>query len=385
LNSETKTDAEIARGIIYALLKRDGDAWVASVLNQAFEEDWRPDAVMKVALVLRPSRVVWDWVGKFRPEVAHRYWAEIQLFGMLGSADDRTFAATKLLDAKRARETVRFMGHSSKDCPSSLLIRALNEAAREPWPQDNGNEGTMFLYSVEEILLQLDRGNDVTQDEIATLEWTLLPLLRYSRRPPTVLHKNMSTTPAFFVTVVSAVYRPDPESGVPEPAAADLEAARAIATQAYQLLTTWHLVPGEENRSVNASVLEEWVKEARIRCKGAGRLAVGDQHIGNVLAHSPADSDGVWPAIAVRDLIEITRSRDLEKGVSMGVRNKRGVTSRGMTDGGAQERALAATYHEWSHATELQWPRTSALLEQIAKSYEHEASSHDEDAERYQW
>src|SRR5208337_5070948 len=105
---------------------------------------------------------------------------------------------------------------------------------------------------------------------------------------------------------------------------------------------------------------------------------------GNVLAHSPSDSDGVWPAVPIRELIEFTQSRDLEKGIIIGVCNKRGVTSRGMTDGGTQERGLAQTYRAWSRATELHWPRTAALLEDLATSYEREAVWHDEDAERNQ-
>jgi len=114
-------------------------------------------------------------------------------------------------------------------------------------------------------------------------------------------------------------------------------------------------------------------------------LSVGDQQIGSVLAHASANAAGVWPDVPVRDLVAVTRSKALESGLILGRRNRRGVTSRGMTDGGAQERDLAKIYREWSRATELQWPRTSAVLERIAKSYEHEGQKHDEDAERHQW
>jgi hypothetical protein len=56
-----------------------------------------------------------------------------------------------------------------------------------------------------------------------------------------------------------------------------------------------------------------------------------------------------------------------------------------MNDGGAQERELARYYRQCSQATALEWPRTSALLEQIAESYEHEGTRHDEDTERRDW
>ena len=56
-----------------------------------------------------------------------------------------------------------------------------------------------------------------------------------------------------------------------------------------------------------------------------------------------------------------------------------------MNDGGAQERDLARYYRRCSEEAALEWPRTSAMLEQIAKSYEEEGIRHDEDAERRDW
>ena len=104
-----------------------------------------------------------------------------------------------------------------------------------------------------------------------------------------------------------------------------------------------------------------------------------------MLAHAPRDPEGIWPAVPVRDLIEITRSQELERGLVIGVHNSRGVTSRAMNDGGAQERDLARYYHRCSEEAALEWPRTSAVLEQIAKSYEAEGARQDEDAERRDW
>ena len=154
----------------------------------------------------------------------------------------------------------------------------------------------------------------------------------------------MSTNPAFFVEVLSAIYRPDPDSGVQETVEQDPKRARAIASQAYGLMRTWHRVPGEVNGIVDGAVLEDWVKHARKLCAEAGRAVIGDQQIGSVLASAPPDADGVWPARAIREVIEITRSRELELGVLVGVHNNRGGTSRGLTDGGAQERSIAGRY-----------------------------------------
>lgn len=72
-------------------------------------------------------------------------------------------------------------------------------------------------------------------------------------------------------------------------------------------------------------------------------------------------------------------------GFLIGVYNRRGVTSRGMLDGGGLERALASDYRKWSRACALEWPKTAALLEKLAKDYETEARRHDDRAERRDW
>ena len=154
------------------------------------------------------------------------------------------------------------------------------------------------------------------------------------------------------------------------------------------LFRDWKHVPGlfYDGKITNGADLERWVRAARILCENADRAAIGDQVIGQVLAHAPADDDGTWPCLPVRELIQITRSNDLEIGIQNGVFNKRGVTTRLPTDGGVQERELAgAQYQGWSEKTRLEFPRTSALLAKIAKGYEWDAKFHDNVADLRQW
>jgi hypothetical protein len=120
-------------------------------------------------------------------------------------------------------------------------------------------------------------------------------------------------------------------------------------------------------------------------CTDGGIGPIGDEHIGKVLASAPAEADGVWPAKPVRESLEAARSREMELGILMGIQNNRGVTRRGLLDGGVQERSIAKLYWDWAKATQLEWPRTSALLERIAQSFEEHGQWHDQNAERTDW
>jgi hypothetical protein len=63
--------------------------------------------------------------------------------------------------------------------------------------------------------------------------------------------------------------------------------------------------------------------------------------------------------------------------------NNRGVTSRGLLEGGSQERALADHYRQKADLIRDEWPRSAALLVGIAESYESDARRNDADSERW--
>lgn len=108
---------------------------------------------------------------------------------------------------------------------------------------------------------------------------------------------------------------------------------------------------------------------------------IGDEVIGQSFAYSPVGSVGNWPAEPVRDLLEAIGSRELGNGFILGRLNSRGVTTRGVYDGGDQERTLAKQYRDWSARTMTDWPRSARVLKSIVESYERDAQCEDIEAE----
>jgi hypothetical protein len=82
----------------------------------------------------------------------------------------------------------------------------------------------------------------------------------------------------------------------------------------------------------------------------------------------------------VREIIEATGSQALESGIHSGIINKEGVTSRGVFDGGDQERNRAGRYCEWAKQTAPRWPRTARVLRTLADSYKRHARREDNEA-----
>jgi len=152
----------------------------------------------------------------------------------------------------------------------------------------------------------------------------------------------------------------------------------------HRVLNGWHGYPGQRpDGSLDGAAMLEWVQAARLEFSEFDRADIGDEVIGQTFARSPKGADGIWPAEPVRDMIETIGSRELENGLVLGKINSRGVTSRGVYDGGAQERTLAADFRAGSNATKSHWPRTSRLLRELAESYERDAKREDIRAEQY--
>ena len=121
----------------------------------------------------------------------------------------------------------------------------------------------------------------------------------------------------------------------------------------------------------------KWITQVREMCKQANHLPICDKKIGEILSHAPAGEDGIWPHEAIREVIEKVNSRDMERGIEVGIYNQRGVITKSSDEGGKQERELAERYNQFADALKLKWPRTAAMLRRIAQGYIREAKRED--------
>lgn len=388
LASTDRPEELLALSYVESRFRSHGMRWSEGLLGRAKEEKWVIQSIARILVALPNSRSTWDRAEAAGPAVRDLYWKSCNPFWTEGDSADVRFAAMQLKRIGRARHAIDMIGHGKyKDFPSDVLENLLAAAAFEPWlgPHAQLSPG-MFQHYVAEILKDLDRRGDLPFEAIARLEWSYFPLLEHWPKAPHTLHKLLARSPPFFMELVKAIYRPAEGSDVKEEPPTDGERAADVARQAFSVLHSWQLPPGlAEDGTLNAAHLQKWVKEAREQSSRLGRSPVADSHIGQILAHVPADPDGIWPATCVREVIEASQSREMESGFVVGAQNKRGVTSRGMTDGGAQERELAASYRRWAKATALEWHRTSAALARIAASYDELSQWHDERAERIDW
>lgn len=339
------------------------------------------------ALLLRavpPEQPYWDVLRRSRnPEDFGNYWRTSSI--EVVSVQDSEEAITQLTAHGRAWSAIAVASfaltqsaHEEKQPSARGLSNAsvvdLLDTALAQQPSDH-EINQMTGYYLGELLDFLTRSHadDAT---IARYEFSFFRLLEHSREPA-ALTRILATDPGVFVDLVKLAFR-----GKDEPRRERSTQDSHLAGQAYTVLNGWKGYPGRTaDGEIDPDILDEWVTRARLLLSESGRADVGDEVIGESFAHCPVGEDGAWPPEPIRGMIERIGSQELENGVLIGRLNSRGVTSRGVYDGGQQERDLAAKYRHWSAITASKWPRTSRILRNISERYERDARREDAEAE----
>jgi hypothetical protein len=378
LDSDNDKLVGLARGYSYARVNGEGADWLQKALDRL---DGRPVAQARLLQAEDDLPEAWRLAAELGSEVEQAYWQEFSTMGRGADFELVNEATGSLMKFDRPIAALDLMNlYIRKDdrrVSPELIIDALEQFLSLPADHDEARR--LSTYEIE-ALLDYVRAGDIDEERLAVLEWQLLPGLGYDARSP-VLERRLARSPEFFVEIVSLIYKPrsaEASEGVDE-------RAQQIASNAYRLLSQWRIVPGstEQGGEINGDELAAWTDEARRLLADADRREVGDLQIGHILAYARGDEDGTWPTRPVRDLIERVASSELEDGFQTEIFNKRGTTSRGLTEGGAQERVLVEDYNDKAARIRDGWPRAAAVLASLAKGYEREARRHDEEAERF--
>ena len=376
LNDEDPKRASFAAGYSFQRAKDGGMAWIEAAVARVEGRPLSQARLLQQATDELPA--AWQLAAELGADIEQAYWDEFAPWGR-GDFELVDEAATNLLKFGRPLAALDLMAlYVRKDdrrVSPQFIVEGLQQLVR--LPKDHPEQQRLSNYELESLLDYL-RDSDIEEEQLGILEWQLLPALGFDARSP-VLERRLARDPAFFVEILSLVYRPRGEQ------AEAIDVPEQLATNAYRLLDEWKIVPGSPDRmaEVNADELAAWTSEARNLAGSAGRAEVADIQIGKVLAHARGDEDETWPTKPVRDLIERLASPELEEGFQIEIYNSRGPTSRGLLDGGAQERELARRYDDLAARIRDGWPRTAAVLSSLARGYEREARRHDEDAERF--
>ena len=342
------SDGEVARGYAGARIEADGLDWVVQQLQRWPDGESVPQQAGLLLAVPRPTAALITVVDGLHADVRASFWE--RMVPMRAHPEAQPLVVRHLIDQGRAWAalgvlTMMLPGSATTDpaLDADLVESALLSAATGS--SVDAHHAASLSWEVGELLDYLEHSGSDLQTR-ARLEFLFTNLLQHTR-PARALDEALRTDPALFAELISYVYwaedEPRDQEVPPE--------RKAVAEVGFAVIRSWHTPPGvRPDGTVDADALHAWVTEARRLLAASGRTIPGDVSIGEVLAYVPPDSDGLWPAKPVRDLIEDLRSEHFETGLRTGKFNSRGLITWSPTGGGVQERGLAATVSSMGRA-----------------------------------
>ena len=377
---DTKTS--FVQGYVWKKSLKRGDTWVQKIVNKALSEHWDSIKTVNLFLGLPQNQFVWNFLQQFDGEVQQDYWRKVRPIFFASPLKEQVYALKKLMSVKRNFIALYIAAINAKKLSAKLIVRLLWNAAKKESIDDFN---IISPWHIEQLFNVLDQSEDIEKEEIAKLEWLYLPALASpgSGRPPKMLHSWLSNDPEFFAEVIRWVYEPKNEEYRKKKEELPEELRVQRAHLAWELLYSWKTVPGSNKRGkIYYQKLRAWIVKSRELCRKQDRLESCDIRIGEILAYAISDEEGNWPPEEVCRVIDNITSKELEEGFVIGVRNRRGIITKSPFEGGNQERELVEHYRTAAKRLAIKFPRTSAILKEIALGYEIDAKREDEDVQR---
>jgi len=341
----------------------------------------KPKLRERLAELLPGQATGWDVAASLGEEADKAYWRSVYVIILDDTPNkDAEYAITKLIVAKRPRSAFAAARLQPERIEPQQWVHILEAIAQREEPEGSFPES----YDMDRVLESLDKSPDISDEQIAGLELPFVPLLcgygHRAHKRTLAIHRELARKPELFIQLLCWEFKR--RDGTVEPQKISPEHQEFRAKLAYHTLQGWNTVPGlGEDGKIDAVAFHSWTTEAITLASGADRREVAETHLAALLAwlaRRRAWDD--WLPDAILEFLDHPENSGLREKFRMGVHNARGVTSRGPYDGGAQEKRLAENYRKLAAGYGNSYPRTSALLISIAKSFDWDAKQHDERA-----
>lgn len=364
LDSADKKRKALVKSFIWRRYHLKGWEW-CDELNKS---DWTPEQKGQFLACLLFIKETWDRASDWLQAHESEYWSRANT-NVYHTDRDLTIAIEKLIANGRphaAIDCLESMRHAEQPVNSNQCVRALLAALSSSEPRNS-----MDGYHIVELIKFLQSEPSVNQDDLFRVEWEYVPLLAHHEdAAPQLLESRLANDPEFFCEMIRLIYRSKKED---QPSREPTVESRAIATHALWLLQNWKTPPGtQEDGKFSEERFTEWLKRVKEVCTESGHLEVALINIGEVLIHTPPDSEALWINRAVAAALNDREADDMRKGYRTGIYNSRG--AHWVDPTGKPERELAQ--HFRSKAEEIEntgYQRFAVTLRGLADSYDREA------------
>ena len=306
-----------------------------------------------------------SWLSKREVE----YWRRTAARLFYGTGGDIGLAIDKLIKYRRPWAAIHCLAVMKRDRGTFDKEQAFR-ALLTPGNADESVEQEL-RYDIIEIIQELQSDPETNQEDLMNVEWYYLPLLdRHPGASPRTLEFKLANDPMFYCQIIRLVFLPEGQDTRSRQLS---ESERTLAQSAYSLLFEWKTPPGTQlDGTFSPETFTEWLNHVKAGCGQSGHLGIALEQLGEVLANSPCDPDGLWIHRTVAEALNDKSAKEMREGFSIGISNSRGVY---VVDGtGSEERELARKYRQKADEIEGEgFHRLATTIRGIATYYDREA------------
>ena len=346
---------DVIAGVLGSLSDTERATLVEGLSGKNSEEN-----TLKLLFCSPYRRATWTVAKKLGLDFWDRYWKKVRAF-WIPDPQENAESIRHLLDAGRP-STAFSVTYISMDQTDPVLLAEILFAALPPSDDPIAGDA-MNRYYIPEAMKRIGQSNALTLEQKASLEFSYLEMLTApgNKTGDGLIHLEtyIAQHPEFYARMIERV------SGK------GTSGNDAAIRHAYHLLNTLSQIPGLDKEGIEQqeSTLMAWISAARNECGNLGNLPLADYFIGCLLSKAPKGADDIWPCEVVRNVAENFASEKMGEGIHCGLFNSRGVFGRSLTEGGRQERALAARYKTWAEALAFTHPFVSRVLMSLVNDY----------------
>lgn len=366
LDGENEPLEKFTTGYVWSRLAKRGWNWT----DQLDRSRWEVSHTVTFLTKLPFRKETWDRASLWLPGNECEYWKRTtanayQIDGHVNYAVD----ALMRHDRPRAAFTCLARGlYTNKDIDPDRCLNALLVAAKS-----NEDVGALDSHDIVEAIKYLQNKDEtfVDQDRLTQVEWLYLSLLEHGREvTPKTLESRMAKDPAFFCEIIGRAYRSENEDNKIDESA---DSAPDVVQHSWHLLRKWSIVPGLTNSGdVEPEKLHAWLDYVRSTCEKSGHLEVAMLKFGEVLAHSPKDTDGFWIHRQIAEVLNREDSGTIRRGYTTGRFNLRGAHF--VDPSGKEEHDLAAEMRRQADLVEDEgFHLVADALRSLAQTYDQDA------------
>ncbi len=290
LGSEEKLKI-FARGYFSARLADQDWGW----LDGLSPGSWDPEVWAELRQVVPFGSETWQRLEKWGKEFSERYWTYVDPSAHNVSSSDIETGLIEFLNRDRVAAALRLL--ESARFEKNVTIK-IDIALRVLEAMVDGNDSVgeqIEPYQLSDVFSSVQDFPSLTNDQAARverLEWRLFPVME-SYITTKFLNQRILTEPGFFVTLLQM--RPWSDDTPQGDRKLTPEQQRQFENS-QDLLERIHELPGQSaDGTLDYEAFLLWVERARDLAKRSGYASTCERRIGEMVVHSPADADGLWP------------------------------------------------------------------------------------------